>query len=123
MTKFGPRERERLANVQMLQDRVQHLHGLVERFAAERNDVTPHINAIRRAFTRLKLETAGMGLDSLSQLCGSMDTAARRGGSKPFKTRILREGIGSLRFMLEVEERSLRTQAKSESGPEADPSD
>lgn len=114
--KLGPRDRERLANLEVLQSRVQHLHGLVERFAAERQDVTPHVTAIRRAFTRLKLETSGLGFDSMSQLCGSMDTAARRGGSQPFKSRILREGVASLRFLLEVEERSIRSQTKASPG-------
>jgi hypothetical protein len=107
--KLSPRERERLSNLEILQTRVQHVHGLVERFAAEREDVTPHIVAIRRAFSRLKLELSGMGFDTMAQICGSLDTAARRGGSQPLKSRILREGVGSLRFQIEVEQRSIRT--------------
>jgi hypothetical protein len=119
MSKLGPRDRERLGNLEILNTRVQHLHSLVERFAAERMDVTPHINALRRSFTQLKLESSGMGFDNMSQLCGSMDTAARRGGSKPFKSRILREGVASLRFLLEVEERSIRSHAKDGSARDA----
>jgi chemotaxis protein histidine kinase CheA len=105
---LGPQERQRLVELETFQQRVQHLHGLVERFAAERQDLEPHINAIRRAFNRLKMELAGAGFDSMSQLCSSLDTAAKRTGSKPFKARILREGIGSLRMQLDVEQRSVR---------------
>jgi len=105
---LGTQERQRLAELETFQQRIQHLHGLVERFAAERQDLEPHVTALRRAFNRLKMELAGAGFDSMSQLCASLDTAAKRSGSKPFKTRILRDGVGSLRMQIDVEQRSVR---------------
>jgi hypothetical protein len=36
-----------------------------------------------------------------------MEMAVSRGGSQLTKSRILREGVGSLRFQLELEQRSL----------------
>jgi hypothetical protein len=117
---LGPQERQRLAELETFQQRVQQLHGLVERFAAERDDLDPHIMAMRRAFSRLKMELAGAGFDVMAQLCSSMDVAAKRTGTKPFKTRILRDGIGSLRMQLEVAQRSVRAM---EQKPDAEKTD
>ena len=103
------RLQQQLAQIEQLQGRVQNVHGLVERFAAERQDVEPHVIAIRRAFSRMKLELTGMGFDNMAQVCAAMELAARRGGSQLFKARILRDGVASLRMQLEVEERSVRS--------------
>lgn len=107
--KLGPRARQRLAELEGLSAKVQSLHGKVERFAAERNDLDPHVTALRRSFTQLKLELAGMGLDSMAQVCAGLEMATRRGGSQPFKSRVLREGIGSLRMQLDVQQRVARS--------------
>jgi hypothetical protein len=109
---LGAKDRQKLAEIEAFQQRVQHLHGLVERFAAERTDLTPHINALVRAFGQMKLTTSGAGYDSLSQLCASMEIASRRTGSKPFKTRVLREGVASMRMQLEVAQRAVHSEAK-----------
>ena len=60
-----------------------------------------------RAFSQLKIQFMGAGLDSMSQLCGSLEIAARRGVSYMQKVRILREGVGSLKFQLEMEQRAI----------------
>lgn len=109
---LGPRERQKLAELEAFQQRVQHVHGLVERFGAERVNVDPHVTAMTRAFGRLKLTTSGAGFDSLSQLCAAMEIAAKRTGSKPFKLRVLREGVASLRMQLEVAQRAVLSEAK-----------
>jgi hypothetical protein len=63
----------------------------------------------KRGFGRLKIQLMGAGLDAMSQLCGAMEMAARRGMSQTQKARILREGVGSLRFQLEMAQRSVRS--------------
>ena len=105
---LGPQERQRLAELETFQQRIQNLHGLVERFAAERQDLEPHVQALRRAFIRLKMELAAAGFDAMAQLCASLDLAAKRTGSKPFKARILRDGVGSLRMQMDVAQRGVR---------------
>ena len=50
------------------------------------------------------------GLDTISQLAGSMEIAAGRGASHHQKARILREGVGSLRFQVEQEQRKVVTE-------------
>lgn len=87
--------------------RVQRVHGLVELFVTVKVNPEQYEMPVRRAFEQLKLQFMGAGYDSLSQLAGSMAMAAKRGGSMINKGRILREGVGSMRFQLELEARSL----------------
>lgn len=105
---LSPQDRQRLALLDTLGGKVQHLHGLVERFAAEKGDPGPWLQAMRRSFTQLKLELSGVGFDAMAQLCGAMELTARRGSTLSSKIRILREGVGSLRLQIDVEQRSLR---------------
>lgn len=106
---LSPRAQQKLASLQALTDKVQHVYGLVERYAASRTDQQAEVQVmpLRRAFSRLKVELMGAGFDSMAQLAGSMETAARRGGSVRNKARILREGVGSLRFQMELEQRKV----------------
>lgn len=97
----------KLAVVAEFHQRVQRVHGLVEQYAAAKSNHEALAQPLRRAFQQLKLQFMGAGYDSLSQLCGSMELATSRGGSPSNKTRILREGVGSLRFQLELEQRSI----------------
>jgi hypothetical protein len=109
MSNLSPAALQKLATLHHMAERVQHLHGLVERFATTRDPKLsePLVQPMKRAFGRLKLELSGAGLDSLSQLAGSMEVAAGRGGAIQMKIRILREGIGSIRFQLEQEGRAV----------------
>jgi hypothetical protein len=119
--KLSPQAQMKLASLQAMADKVQHVHGLVERFATTRDQRQAEQLALplRRAFGRLKLELMGAGLDTLSQLAGSMEIAARRGGSATTKSRILREGVGSLRFQVEMEQRKIISEHAAE--PRDDP--
>lgn len=126
--KLSPQAQQKLASLHAMSDKVQHVHGLVERFAATRDQAQADALALplRRAFGKLKLDLMGAGLDTLSQLAGSMEIAARRGGAQTTKSRILREGVGSLRFQVEMEQRKVlsdeetaRERADSEPKPDA----
>lgn len=103
-----------------MSDRVQHVYGLVERFAASRDEKQAGQQAqpLKRAFSRLKLELMGAGFDGMSQLAGAMEIAAGRGSALRTKIRILREGIGSLRFQVEQEIR--KTVSEDEQARSAD---
>lgn len=104
------RLQQQLTQLEQLQNRVQNVHGLVERFAAERHNLEPHAIAVRRAFNRLKFELTGLGFDSMAQICAAMELAARQGGSQLFKARVLRDGVASLRLQLDVESRLVRSE-------------
>lgn len=91
-------------------DRVHRVHGLVEQYAVATANAQLFETPIRRGFEQLKLALAGSGLDAQAQLAGSMVMAVRRGGSQATRARILREGVGSLRFQLELEQRVTRTE-------------
>jgi hypothetical protein len=109
---LSPAAQVKLATLQQVSDRVQHVHGLVERFATTRDprQAEQYAQPMKRAFGRLKIELMGMGLDSLSQLAGAMEIAAGRGGGAATKGRILREGVGSMRFQVEHEQRQVLAQ-------------
>ena len=124
--KLSPRAQIKLAALRTMADKVQHVHGLVEKFAAERNPKAAERMAqpMKRAFGRLKIDLMGAGFDTLSQLAGSMEVAAGRGGSQRNKARILREGVGSLRFQVDQEQKKVvaedrREQQKAEADEEA----
>jgi hypothetical protein len=112
MSNLSPAALQKMATLHHMTERVQHLHGLVERFATTRDPklAEPLVQPMKRAFGRLKLELSGAGLDSLSQLAGSMEVAAGRGGSVQMKIRILRDGVGSIRFQLDQEARSVASE-------------
>lgn len=105
----------KLASLRAIADKVQNVHGQVERFATTRDPrqaelLTP---PLKRAFGRLKVELLGAGLDSLAQLASSMEVAAGRGGSQRQKIRILREGVGSMRSQVEHEQRRIRSEEQA----------
>lgn len=95
-------------------DKIQHVHGLVERYAMAGQNPDEHLAPIGRAFARLKIAFLGAGFDSLSQLCGAMEITSRRGHSRQMKIRILREAVGSMRMRLDVELRSLHAEIKAQ---------
>lgn len=97
----------RLVGVRDLAEKVQRAHGLVEQFAAAKDKAETLTPQIKRAFAKLKMAFMGAGLDAMSQLAGSMEIAAGRITAQRTKARILREGVGSMRFQIEMEERSI----------------
>lgn len=114
--KHSPQATQKLATLQTMLDRVQAVYGQVERYAATRDPEQAQALTmpLRRALDKLKLDLMGAGLDSLSQLAGSMEIATRRGGSQQNRARILREGIGSMRFQIEQEQRKVVAEAERE---------
>lgn len=105
---MSPQAQAKLAMLREMARKVDHVRGLVEQYAVARGkNGELLIIPIKRAFGRLKLELMGAGLDSLSQLAGSMEMAARRGSNQQKKARILREGVGSMVFQVEMEQRAV----------------
>jgi hypothetical protein len=111
MSKVDPVTAMKLAALNELGQKVQRVHGLVEQFAAAQSGHDALAQPLKRAFRQLKMAFTGAGLDSLAQIAAGMEIAAGRGGSPVTKSRILRDGIGSIRSQIEVEQRILRTAA------------
>lgn len=105
--KLSPSAQARLATVSEFANRVQRVHGLVEQYASSKTNPDQYLMPMTRGFGQLKMMFMGAGLDAMSQLCGSMEIASKRGLSYMQKVRILREGVGSLRFQLELEQRAI----------------
>lgn len=108
---LSPQAQMKMAALQTMLEKVQAVYGQVERYAGTRSPAQAEMLAmpLKRAFGRLKLDLMGVGLDSLSQLAGAMEIAAGRGGSQRRKTRILRDGVASMRFQVEQEQRKVLT--------------
>jgi hypothetical protein len=102
-----PQERERLQTIEELRQRVQHLHGLVERLAATKTESDPLTITIKRTLSQLRLQFTGLGFPTPAQAVGTMEVAARRGTSVHVKSRQLREGVAALRLSLDAESRSI----------------
>src|SRR5665811_774899 len=112
---MSPQAQMKLATLQATLDKVQHVYSMVERYAGTKDPRQAEMLAmpLKRAFGKLKLELMGAGLDTLSQLAGSMEIAAGRGSAQHQKARILREGVGSMRFQVEQEQRKVMTDEKA----------
>jgi hypothetical protein len=100
--------------------KVARVHGLVEQYAAAKSNPGMYEMPATRALQQLKLQFMGAGYDSLSQLCGSMEMALRRGGSQTTKSRILREAVASLRFQLELAQRTIKMEDQAVQQRKAD---
>ena len=117
--KLSPSAQGKLAALNEFTNRVQRVYGLVEQYAGSKTNPDQYLLPMARAFSQLKIQFMGAGLDSMSQLCGSLEIAARRGVSYMQKVRILREGVGSLRFQLELEQRAIVSDDKARTQREA----
>lgn len=113
-------DRQKLAQLDTFGGKVQHVHGLVERLAVNVAEDERWSQLLRRALTQLKMELMGAGFDAMAQQCGALEMAARRGGSRVTKVRILREGVGSLRQQIEVEQRAVRSEAENRKGDDGE---
>jgi hypothetical protein len=107
-----PQQREQLQLIELLRQRIQHVHGLVERLAAEKGENDLHGSAIRRALAQLKLQFTGHGYAALAQTTGAMELAARRSSQRHTKAKQLRDGVGTLRTQLDGEHRVLAAEVR-----------
>ena len=114
MARINPHDQARLATLAELQRHTDTIYGLTEQFAAARSNQDLISHQIKRRYNRLKVGLTGAGFDHLSQLASGMEVAAGRSGSQRTKARILREGVASLRFQLESEEKLIRKAATDE---------
>ena len=117
--KLSPTTQLRINEIGVFITKVHRVNAQVEQYATARQKPEMYEMAIRRGFQQLKLQFMGAGFDALSQLCGGMEMATKRGGSQQHKSRILREGIGSIRFQLELAQRSLATEDLAAQGRKA----
>lgn len=109
-------DRQKMAQLETFGGKVQHVHGLVEHFAVHVADAERWSQMLRRSLMQLKMELMGAGFDSMAQQCGALELAARRGSTRVSKIRILREGVGSLRQQIELEQRAVRSEAENRKG-------
>jgi hypothetical protein len=103
-TQLTPQQRERLQTIETMRQRVQHLHGLVEKFGVAGKEADAQTSALRRAIGQLKLQLLGNNFPVLAQTCAQLELSARR-GTAVARLKQLRDGIGTLRFQLEAEQR------------------
>ncbi len=104
--KLSTRAQTRLIALREFEQKTQRVYGLVETYATAKAESEQTVSMLKRALAQLKRDLLGGGFEQLSQLAGSMEVAAGRRLSQQAKSHILREGVGSLRFQLELEQRT-----------------
>ena len=108
MAVISPRDQGKLDALANISRTAQGIYGLTEQFAAAKSREDSIAQQIKRRYGRFKLRLSTAGFDRISQLAGGMATAAGRRGSQRMKTRILREGMSTIRHQLDMEERGIR---------------
>ncbi len=116
--KLSTRAQTRLIALREFEQKTQRVYGIVELYATAKMESEQTVSQLKRALGQLKRDLMGAGFDQLSKLAASMEVAAGRRLSQQAKSHILREGVGSLRFQLELEQRTtisedLREQART----------
>ncbi|MCI0435322.1 MAG: hypothetical protein L0271_17025 [Gemmatimonadetes bacterium] len=109
MTPLSPKDRDRLQTLETFSNRLHHLRALVEKLAVERGDNEAVSTQCRRAFNQFKLQLTGAGFDTIAIQCGALELTARRGMPQGAKVRMLRDGVGNLTRMLDLERRQIMT--------------
>ena len=105
--KLSPAAQQQIATLEIYVPRVMHLHSLIEQFAVAKSNVEQINSAIKRAAQSLRLQFMTVGLESMGQICGTIWMIAHRSSAQGFRTRSFREQIGSLKFQIELEIRSI----------------
>ena len=108
MAVISPRDQGKLDALADISRAAQTIYGLTEQFAVARSGEDSIAQQIKRRCGRFKRNLSNAGFDQISQLAGGMELAAGRRGSQRSKTRILREGMSTIRHQLDMEERSIR---------------
>jgi hypothetical protein len=105
--KLSPTAARRVSELEELIVKMQRVYAMTEQYAATKTNPEILAQPLKREFSRLRAAFMRAGLDAMSQLAAGMETAAGRGGNQSTKSRILREGVASLKFQLELEHRSI----------------
>jgi hypothetical protein len=100
--KISPSAALKVTELESYTNRVGRLNALIEQFAVEKTN-PDNLNAqIKRVAGDLRLALMTAGLESLSQICGSIVLTCSRSGNHGTKTRSLREAVGSLKFQIDL---------------------
>jgi hypothetical protein len=100
--KLSPSAALQVAELESFSPKVMRLNTLVEQYAVAKANTEQTTSSLKRAADQLKLQLMGVGLEAMSQICGTIALTAGRAGNPGAKTRALREMIGQLRFQLEL---------------------
>ena len=100
--KLSPSAALQVAELESFSPKVLRLNTLVEQYAVAKVNTEQTTSSLKRAADQLKLQLMGVGLEAMSQICGTIALTAGRAGNPGAKTRALREMIGQLRFQLEL---------------------
>ncbi|MGQ0561090.1 MAG: hypothetical protein ACT443_04355 [Gemmatimonadota bacterium] len=100
--KLSPTAQQTLNKYESFVPTVARMHTLVEQFAVAKTGHDNYKSMLKRAASQAKLAFMMAGLDQLSQLAGSIELAAARGGNPGTQARTFRELIGSLKFQLDL---------------------
>ncbi len=118
--KLSTRAQVRIQSLREFELKTQRIYGLVEQYATGKTESEQLATSLKRALAQLKRDLLGGGFEQLSQLAGSMEMAAGRRLTQQAKSHILREGVGSIRFQLDLEARTTASEDLREQAMKAE---
>ena len=106
--KLSPKQQARLAWLELLPLKIAKIHKTIEQLAGQRVDESTLRNT-QRLLGELKSQGSSLGVTSLAENFGYMETLLRRGGGHQMKVRGLREMLAGAKVNYEGEVRSAST--------------
>ena len=106
-SKLSPAAQQRVALLEQFVAPVGRMNSLVEQYATAKTGHDNFNGQIKRLAGQMKIKLMAVGLDQMSQLCGSIEQAAGRSSSTGPKARLLRELVGGLKFQLDLQIRTV----------------
>jgi hypothetical protein len=99
---LSPAAQVQLATYERFNQQIGRINSLVEQFATAKVGHDNIRASLKRTAGQAKLQFMTSGLAAMSQLAGTIEMTAGRGGPVPALTRQLREQVGQLKFGVEL---------------------
>jgi hypothetical protein len=119
--KLTAKQLVRLTWLNTLPPKMAKIHKAIELLAGQRVDETV-ARTTTRLLGELKSQASTLGITSLGENFGYMETLLRRGGGRQMKVRGLREMLAGAKVNLEGEHRAASTPENQETEPGGEPS-
>lgn len=117
---LSSRQQAQLQLLQLLPQRFQRMHTIIEEMGALRVDEVT-VRGFARQLDELRAQAQGLNLTRIADTAGLMATLARRSGGLQVRVRALREQLGSLKLVYETALREATTpETDAEPAPESD---
>jgi hypothetical protein len=99
--KLSAKSTELVEYLESLLKEMDHFASLVEQFAAAKTNADQFSSLLSRELAQLRQKAMMRNIGFIADLAGQLSVAASRGGSPMMKSRMLRDGVVSLKALIE----------------------